>query len=68
MFTSQAGPDILAALEADGWQRHATDGGRVAWTRDRLAATQAALARHGHAVALEAPAPGLRPEGLGLAR
>ncbi len=67
VMLTQVGHDVSGALEAAGWQRHATDGDRVLWTRDRLSATQAALARLDHAAAIDPPAAGLRP-GLALER
>ena len=59
--------DIFDALDAQGWQRHGTDGDRAVWTRDRLDATRAALTRLDHAAVFEPPAPELRPA-IGLER
>jgi hypothetical protein len=61
MVTQGLDPESAAALQADGWQRHATDGDRVLWTRDRVAVTQAALARLDQAAAIDPPVAGLRP-------
>jgi hypothetical protein len=63
MFTHKVDGDIAGALEAEGWRRHASDGGRIAWTRDRLTATRAALTRLDEAAALGPglPTPRLRP-------
>lgn len=43
-----------AVLEATGWVRRVADGPRAFWTRDRLAATRAALDRHDRAVGVGA--------------
>jgi len=72
VLVTQVGSDIFDALEAQGWQRHGTDGDRVVWTRDRLAATRSALAHLDQAAAIGPPAPGppapeLRPA-IGLER
>ena len=66
VMVTQIGQDVGGALEAAGWQRHVTDGDRVLWTRDHVAATQAGLTRIDQAAAIEPPAP-LRP-GLALER
>lgn len=58
MITHQLGRDMVAALEGDGWERYATDGGRVAWIRGRLAATRTALARADQATGIDAAGPG----------
>ena len=67
MITQRLGPESVASLHADGWQRHAADGDRVLWSRDRVAATQAALTRIDQAAAIEPPAAALR-SGLALER
>lgn len=63
MFTHEVGGDVVGTLEADGWRRYASDTGRIAWTRDRVTATQAALTRLDEAAALGRghPRPDLRP-------
>lgn len=42
-----------AALSADGWMRCAVEGRTTLWARDRIAATQEALARFDEAAAAE---------------
>jgi hypothetical protein len=61
VMVTQVGEDAAGRVEASGWQRHAVDGDRVMWTRDRLVATRAALARHDQVAALAPPGPELRP-------
>lgn len=48
MFSPPTGPDRKATFEAAGWRVVSADRMRVFWTRDRSAATRAALDRLGH--------------------
>lgn len=48
LTSSRAADDVVAGLEASGWERHGEAGSRTFWTRDRIAATRAALARVDH--------------------
>jgi hypothetical protein len=47
LFVGRVLPPLQKELASAGWQLHAEVDGRQLWTRDRIAATRAALGRSG---------------------
>jgi hypothetical protein len=67
--TSPDSVTTTAALDATGWDHQATDGERGLWTRDRVSAARAALARYDQrAVGIEATGPGPTAEAPDVTR